>query len=221
MLTLTGTSSVANYQAALESVTYNAGKNPTNGGTDTSRTITWQVSDGVTTSAEETSSLALCFCAGTMIATPGRRGGGRAAKVGDHVLTLHGGVAADKLDRHRAEPAGRLGTAWRRGGRSSCARARWAENMPVPAICEVTKGHSLYLGGCVDPGGEPDQPPQHPVGRQARSVVIYHLELDTHDVLIADGAPAESYRDDGNRRLFQNVNPQWDHAPAPPPWRRS
>jgi len=48
-------------------------------------------------------------------------------------------------------------------------------------------------------------------------VVIYHLELDTHDVLIADGAPAESYRDDGNRRLFQNVNPNWDHAPAPPP----
>jgi len=48
-------------------------------------------------------------------------------------------------------------------------------------------------------------------------VVIYHLELDTHDVLIADGAPAESYRDDGNQRLFQNVNPQWDHAPAPPP----
>src|SRR5262249_46615170 len=51
----------------------------------------------------------------------------------------------------------------------------------------------------------------------ARSVVIYHVELDTHDVLIADGAPAESYRDDGNRRQFQNVNPAWDHAPAPPP----
>jgi Hint domain len=30
-------------------------------------------------------------------------------------------------------------------------------------------------------------------------VSIYHLELDTHDVLLANGAPAESYRDDGNR----------------------
>ena len=36
-------------------------------------------------------------------------------------------------------------------------------------------------------------------------------------MLIADGAPAESYRGDGNRRLFQNVNSHWDHAPAPPP----
>ena len=33
---------------------------------------------------------------------------------------------------------------------------------------------------------------------------IYHIELAGHDVLIADGAPAESYRDDGNRWLFQN-----------------
>ena len=33
-----------------------------------------------------------------------------------------------------------------------------------------------------------------------------------HDVLIADGAPAESYRDDGNRQLFQNVSRGWKHS---------
>jgi hypothetical protein len=30
-------------------------------------------------------------------------------------------------------------------------------------------------------------------------VKIYRVELDSHDVLLANGAPAESYRDDGNR----------------------
>ncbi|HEY3846799.1 MAG TPA: hypothetical protein VGL95_06770, partial [Acetobacteraceae bacterium] len=31
-----------------------------------------------------------------------------------------------------------------------------------------------------------------------------------HDVLIANGAPAESYRDDGNRWIFRNANSGWD-----------
>jgi hypothetical protein len=34
----------------------------------------------------------------------------------------------------------------------------------------------------------------------------HHIELASHDVLLADGAPAESYRDDGNRWLFRNIN---------------
>ena len=37
-------------------------------------------------------------------------------------------------------------------------------------------------------------------------VTYYHVELETHDILIADGAPAESYLDTGNRRMFENVD---------------
>jgi hypothetical protein len=48
-----------------------------------------------------------------------------------------------------------------------------------------------------------------------KEVTIYHLELETHDVLLANGAPAESYRDDGNRWLFQNGNSGWDQPPKP------
>jgi hypothetical protein len=42
---------------------------------------------------------------------------------------------------------------------------------------------------------------------------IYHVELPTHRVLIADSALAESYRDDGNRWLFQNANSGWGLPP--------
>jgi hypothetical protein len=42
----------------------------------------------------------------------------------------------------------------------------------------------------------------------AASVTYYHLELDRHDIVCADGAWAESYIDGGNRNLF-------DDAPAP------
>jgi Hint domain len=49
----------------------------------------------------------------------------------------------------------------------------------------------------------------------AQEVTVYHLELDAHDILVADGAPAESYRDDGNRWLFQNANTGWNQPPKP------
>ena len=56
VLTLTGSTSVANYQAALNSITYSF--TPTNGDpTDTTRTISWVVNDGVTSSAAVTSTL--------------------------------------------------------------------------------------------------------------------------------------------------------------------
>jgi Ca2+-binding RTX toxin-like protein len=36
----------------------------------------------------------------------------------------------------------------------------------------------------------------------ARAVTYWHVELDAHGVLVAEGALAESYLDDGNRHLF-------------------
>jgi hypothetical protein len=49
ILTLTGTASIANYQAALESITFNSiGPNPSNDGADLTRTISYTVTDGST-----------------------------------------------------------------------------------------------------------------------------------------------------------------------------
>ena len=71
----------------------------------------------------------------------------------------------------------------------------------------LTKGHSLYFDGVLIPvenllNGRSilwDERPQ--------VVEFFHLELDTHDILLADGAPAESYRDEGNGVLFHNARP--------------
>jgi hypothetical protein len=62
VLKLTGTSSVANYQTALDSITYNfspANGDPTAAGRDPSRTIDWVVNDGVANSNTATSTLAM------------------------------------------------------------------------------------------------------------------------------------------------------------------
>ncbi len=51
-------------------------------------------------------------------------------------------------------------------------------------------------------------------------VMFYHLELERHSILLAEGAPAESYLDTGNRRQFSNCalvyDPVGDAAPSEP-----
>jgi hypothetical protein len=58
VLTLTGSANVANYQTALESVTFSStGGNVSNSVTDTSRTVSWQVTDGTLSSNTITSTV--------------------------------------------------------------------------------------------------------------------------------------------------------------------
>ncbi len=50
-------------------------------------------------------------------------------------------------------------------------------------------------------------------------VTYWHLELAAHGILIAEGAPAESYFDDGNGHLFDQpavraLQPRFDRAPG-------
>jgi Hint domain len=42
------------------------------------------------------------------------------------------------------------------------------------------------------------------VDHHRRWVTWYHVELDQHDIVLAEGLPAESYLDTGNRALFEN-----------------
>ena len=58
VLTLTGTATVAQYQAALESVTFSSSSaNPTHFGTDSGRSISWVVNDGTLNSAAQTTTV--------------------------------------------------------------------------------------------------------------------------------------------------------------------
>ena len=60
ILMLTGTDTVANYQAVIRSVSYSStAADPTDGGTDTSRSITWSVSDGVLPSIPSVTTLTI------------------------------------------------------------------------------------------------------------------------------------------------------------------
>ena len=90
-LTLTGTASLATYQTALDSVRYSftANGDPTGGGSHTSRTISWVVNDGTSSSSTATSTLDVTHAAPilTTSGTVNYAGGGSATTL-DSTLTL-------------------------------------------------------------------------------------------------------------------------------------
>jgi len=90
-----------------------------------------------------------------------------------------------------------------------------ADNVPNRDL-HVTKGHSFYLDSVLIPVEFLVNNRSILWDDRAQEVELYHVELASHDVLLANGAPAESYRDDGNRWLFRNANSGWDQPPKQP-----
>ncbi len=156
---------------------------------------------------------AICFLAGTRIATPGGEIAVECLAAGDAVVTLRGEV-------RRIAWVGCGKVLATRGCRSAATpvivrKGALADNVPHRDL-RITKGHSLYVDDVLIPVEFLVNHRSIVWDDHAQEVSIYHVELDSHDVLIANGAPAESYRDDGNRWLFQNANSGWE-LPAQPP----
>ncbi|MEJ0014987.1 MAG: Hint domain-containing protein [Acetobacteraceae bacterium] len=156
---------------------------------------------------------ALCFLAGTWIATPDGERLVQHLAIGDAVRLADGGV-----ERVLWIGTGRvLVTPGRRSAATPVVvrRGALADNVPHRDL-RVTKGHSLLVDGVLIPVEFLVNHRSIMWDDRAREVAIYHVELTRHGVLLADGAPAESYRDDGNRWLFQNGNAGWVLPPQPP-----
>ena len=210
VLSLSGASTIANYQSALESVQF-----ATTSAVEGVRTIDWAVNDGAAISNTSTSTATvICFCKGTLIGTPDGPVQVEKLQAGDQVLTVHNGPRAVKWVGHGKVLA-------TRGKRSVAtpvivSRGALADNVPNQDL-HVTKAHGIYIDGVLIPVEFLVNHRTILWDDRAMEVAIYHVELDSHDVLLANGAWAETYRDDGNRWLFQNGNPDWG-APVPEPY---
>jgi hypothetical protein len=142
----------------------------------------------------------VCFAAGTSIATIDGSVAVEALRVGDLVRT-HGGLVRPirwigqrsiDLRQHsvpeRVQPVRIIADAF-------------ADGVPRHDV-RLSPDHAVFVDGVLIPlrllvnGAS--------IRREAacRSVTYYHIELDAHDVLLAEGLPAESYLDTGNRGFF-------------------
>ena len=156
---------------------------------------------------------ALCFLRGTYIATAKGPKPVQQLVVGDRVSTV---LKGDQ----RIVWIGRGNVLAARGRRNAATpvivrKGALADNVPNRDL-RVTKGHSLYIDDVLIPVEFLVNHRSILWDDHAQEVTLYHIELETHDVLLANGAPAESYRDDGNRWLFQNANSGWGLPPQAP-----
>lgn len=145
----------------------------------------------------------VCFCRGTLILTEQGERRVEELQVGDRVRTLTGNCRP---------------IVWIGYGRSLVTRAnRQARPIVVrrDALGDgvprrdlyLTHGHALFLDGVLIPV-------EHLVNHRSirwadevRAVEYYHIEFAGHEVVFANGAPAESYYDASNRAWFQNTRP--------------
>jgi hypothetical protein len=175
---------------------------------DFSNDLIVPISDGV-----DGTLVTLCFLPGTAIATPSGAKPVERLSVGDVVLTAssacrpivwigHGKVRTRRWRRNAATPV-------------IVRRGAFGPNVPNRDL-RVTKGHAFLFDGVLIPVEFLVNHRSILWDDHAQDVTLYHVELQTHDVLIANGAPAESYRDDGNRWLFRNANAGWTQPPKPP-----
>ncbi len=160
-----------------------------------------------------TAATPLCFLAGTRFLTDGGEVEVERLAIGDTAITLgrrprrivwigKGRVLATRGCRSAATPV-----IVRKGAIDG--------NVPNSDL-RITRAHGLYVDGALIPVEYLVNHRSILWDDRAQEVTLYHVELETHDVLIANGAPAESYRDDGNRWLFQNADTARGLAPREP-----
>jgi len=161
-----------------------------------------------------------CFSAGTMILTPDGEVPVEHLCVGDLVCTLSDdakaltGVGID----HAVAAGSARAVKWI--GRRRVSLTRHAEpelvrpiRIKANAIAEATPSrdllvspdHALFIDGKLIPARLLRNGATIHEDHAQRSVTYFHVELETHDVLLADGMPAESYLDTGNRATFDNA----------------
>jgi hypothetical protein len=155
-----------------------------------------------------------CFAGGTRILTPSGQRTVETLAPGDAVITASGRAARLRWVGHR-----RVDLRHQLHARPIRVRAgALAHDVPAADLV-LSPDHAVLAAGRLIPV-------RHLVNgvtivaERADGITYFHLELDRHDLLLAEGAPCESYLDTGNRAVFENGrDPLLPRPPAVTAWR--
>jgi len=145
-----------------------------------------------------------CFLAGTHVATPQGETRVEALQIGDLVMTLSGCAVPVTWVGHLCVSTF-FGTAERLMPVRVTASAL-GEGLPRRDLV-LTADHALLIdgllinAGALVNGGSIDWVPQSVLGER---YMVYHIETEDHDVILAEGAPAETFIDYLGRQAFDN-----------------
>ena len=145
---------------------------------------------------------AVCFAAGTRIATPGGDVPVERLAAGDPITTLHGEACPVRwLGRRRidltAHPRPETVAPVR------IQRGAFADNMPHTDLL-LSPDHAIFVDGMLICARQLINGTTIRQEKGWTAVEYFHVELDAHAILLAEGLPAESYLDTGNHGFFAN-----------------
>ncbi|WP_420397610.1 Hint domain-containing protein [Nioella sp.] len=147
---------------------------------------------------------AVCFLEGTAIAT---QTGGTAVEelsIGDLILTATGKEVPIKW-------IGRQTVSKRFGPAERLMPVRFAagslgDGLPT-ADLTVTADHGMFIDGVICHAGalvNGTTITQVPLEEMGETYTVYHIETEEHEIILAYGAPAETFIDNVSRRAFDN-----------------
>jgi Hint domain-containing protein/uncharacterized protein DUF4347 len=159
-------------------------------------------SDGGTGSDIFLSTVA-CFCAGTRILTENGERPVESLKIGDRLMTLSGEAKPIRWIGRRAYSGSFI------AGKRNVLPVRimagaLGDGTPVRDLW-VSPGHALYIDGVLVQCEHLINGATIVQAEAVDTVEYFHLELDAHDVIVAEGAPTESYVECDNRMMFGNA----------------
>jgi len=150
-----------------------------------------------------TLSLVPCYCRGTLIRTSRGEMPVEVLAIGDSVVTASGARRPIRWIGRRAYS--RRFLASNPGAQPVRIRAgALAEGVPRRDLL-VSADHAMFLDGMLVPAGCLVNGTTILRDRGPERLEYYHVELETHDVILAEGAPSETFVDDDSRGLFHNA----------------
>ena len=181
-------------------------------------------SSGTTNVFQAQASGYLCFAAGTQIATPTGERAVEGLRIGDHVLTAEGRAVAVKWVGRQSVKT-RFGTAERLAPVRIRAGAL-GDGLPHSDLT-VTADHGMVVGGVIGHAGalvNGTTITRVPLAEMGEVYTVFHIETEAHEIILANGAPAETFIDNVSRRVFDNFAefealygdvPEMDELPLP------
>jgi O-antigen biosynthesis protein len=162
-----------------------------------------QFADVHSGNGEVTITAVACFAPGTRLATPHGEVAVEDLAIGDLVVTMSGALRPIKWIGRRSYN-GRFVM-----GRKDILPIRIKagaldENVPRRDLW-ISPHHAMYLEGVLIEAKDLVNGASIVQAERIEQVEYFHIELDSHDVLIAEGALSESFIDDDSRGMFHNA----------------
>jgi hypothetical protein len=145
-----------------------------------------------------------CYCPGTLITTDRGEIAVEQLAIGDTVITMSGKTRPIKWIGRRSY-SGRFAIGQKHILPVCIQAGALGDNVPRRDLW-ISPQHAMYLQGLLIEAKDLVNDLSIVQASKVDSITYIHIELDTHDVIVAEGSFSETFVDDNSRGMFHNAD---------------